>query len=502
MHQYSHSSSAASSSPTANLAPAALPRQKVVVLQGDGIGPEVVAATVRVLNAADAPIDWELSEAGASLFARGVETGVPQQALDAIESCGVALKGPLETPIGFGNKSANVTLRKLFELYANVRPVRTLPGIKTPFSDRAIDFVVVRENVEDLYAGIEYMQTPNVAQCLKLMSRKGCRKIMRFAMELARAEGRKTLHTATKANIMKMTEGLMKQAMEDLLPTYPDIAGDHLLIDNCAHQMVIAPEQFEVIVTSNMNGDIISDLGAGLVGGLGVAPSANIGAHAAMFEAVHGSAPQIAGKGVANPTALLLSAVMMLRHLGLFDHANRIESAVFVTLAGRQDLTGDLAPKGQGVSTNAYVDRIISNLGNALPGVDPRIYSNITLAAEGDRDHHPAVRELVGLDVYVDYIGDVYELGQRLEAHCADSDWQLKLISSRGTVVYPENNPNTDLVDHWRCRFVARHPATPVTDEAVQKLLSHLHDQVSWMHLEKLYRFDGKDAFSKAQGES
>ncbi|MFN8819612.1 MAG: isocitrate/isopropylmalate family dehydrogenase, partial [Holosporaceae bacterium] len=232
MHQYSHSSSAASSSPTANLAPAALPRQKVVVLQGDGIGPEVVAATVRVLNAADAPIDWEVSEAGASLFARGVETGVPQDALDAIESCGVALKGPLETPIGFGNKSANVTLRKLFELYANVRPVRTLPGIKTPFSDRAIDFVVVRENVEDLYAGIEYMQTPNVAQCLKLMSRKGCRKIMRFAMELARAEGRKTLHTATKANIMNMSAGLMTQARADRRATSPVIVGDPVVIEN------------------------------------------------------------------------------------------------------------------------------------------------------------------------------------------------------------------------------------------------------------------------------
>ncbi|MBM3602611.1 MAG: isocitrate dehydrogenase, partial [Alphaproteobacteria bacterium] len=330
---------------------------------------------------------------------------------------------------------------------------------------------------------------------------KGGRKIMRFAKELAKAEGRKTLHTATKANIMKMTEGLMKQAMEELLPAYPDIVGDHLLIDNCAHQMVIAPEQFDVIVTSNMNGDIISDLGAGLVGGLGVAPSANIGASAAMFEAVHGSAPQIAGKGVANPTALLLSAVMMLRHLGLFEHANRIESAVFVTLAAGQDLTGDLAPKGQGVSTNAYVDRIISNLGNSLPGAVPRTYSNITLSPEGDRDLHPAQRDLVGLDIYVDFAGDVYELGQQLEAHCQHSDWQLKLISSRGTVVYPKSNPNTDLVDHWRCRFVARHPAVALDDDVVQKLLSTLHNQVSWMHIEKLYRFDGMDGFSKAQGE-
>jgi isocitrate dehydrogenase len=494
---------AAEYKPASSPLAASQPRHKVVVLSGDGIGPEVVDATMRVLNAAGAPIDWEVSEAGASLFARGVETGVPQAALDAIESCGVALKGPLETPIGFGNKSANVTLRKLFELYANVRPVRELPNVKTPFYGRNIDFVVVRENVEDLYAGIEYMQTPNVAQCLKLMSRKGCRKIMRFAMELARAEGRKTLHTATKANIMKMTEGLMKQAMEDLLPAYPDIKGEHLLIDNCAHQMVIAPEQFEVIVTSNMNGDIISDLGAGLVGGLGVAPSANIGAKASMFEAVHGSAPQIAGKGLANPTALLLSAVMMLRHLEAFEHADLVEQAVLLTLANGLELTGDLAPKGQGASTNAFVDRIISNLGSRLPGVEPRLYSSIQLTPEGDFDYHPANRELIGVDVFIDYVGDVYSLGHQLEAHCRNTIWQLKLISSRGTVVYPENNPNTDLVDHWRCRFTPRDSsASNLADREVQDLLGHLAEHVSWMHIEKLYRFDGKDSFSKAQGES
>ena len=223
------------------------------------------------------------------------------------------LKGPLETPVGFGEKSANVTLCKLFETYGNIRPVRELPGVVTPYSGRGIDLVVVRENVEDPYAGIEHMQTPGVAQCLKLISRKGCEKIVRLAFELALAEGRKRVHCATKSNITKLTEGLLKHTFEEIAPEYPDIEAQHIIIDNCAHQLVKKPEQFDVIVTTNMNGDIISDLTSALVGGLGFAPSANLGNDVAIFETVDGSAPKHAGKNVINPTAVILSAVLMLR---------------------------------------------------------------------------------------------------------------------------------------------------------------------------------------------
>src|SRR5580698_9169494 len=258
----------------------------VTAIAGDGIGPEVMQAVQRILAAASAKIAWEDAEAGAAVFRRGIASGCPQETLDSIARTGLALKGPLETPVGYGEKSANVTLRKYFELYGNIRPVRELPGIRTPFSGRGIDMVIVRENVEDLYAGIEYMQTPGVAECLKLISRKGCEKIVRLAFELAKAEGRKKVHCASKSNIMKMTEGLLKRTFEEIAPQYPEFESQHIIIDNCAHQLVKKPEQFDVIVTTNMNGDIISDLSSALIGGLGFAPSANLGSSIAIFEAV------------------------------------------------------------------------------------------------------------------------------------------------------------------------------------------------------------------------
>ncbi len=242
----------------------------VTLIPGDGIGPECVTAAQRILEAAGAPIAWEECEAGAEVFKKGLPSGVPAETMDSITRTRVALKGPLETPIGFGEKSANVTLRKLFETYANVRPVREMPGVKTPYSGRGVDLVVVRENVEDLYAGIEYMQTPGVAECLKLISVKGSEKIARFAFEYARSEGRASVACATKANIMKMTEGTMKRVFEQVAPDYPEIESWHVIIDNCAHQLVKRPEQFDVIVTTNMNGDIISDESSALIGGLGL----------------------------------------------------------------------------------------------------------------------------------------------------------------------------------------------------------------------------------------
>ena len=350
----------------------------VTLIAGDGIGPEVATAARRIVDATGAPIEWELHEAGAEVFKKGLPTGVPQDTIDSIARSRVVLKGPLETPVGFGEKSANVTLRKLFETYANIRPARELPGVVTPYSGRGIDLVVVRENIEDLYAGIEHMQTPGVAQCLKLISRKGCEKIVRLAFEFARAEGRTSVACATKANIMKLTEGLMKRTFEEIAPEYPDIESWHVIVDNCAHQLVKRPEQYDVIVTTNMNGDILSDLTSGLIGGLGFASSANIGSEAAIFEAVHGSAPKYAGKDVINPTAMIGAAVMMLRHLELFDEAARIENGLLATLEDGI-VTRDVAGDEGSVGTVAFTDAIIERLDRQSPSYHAREFRPIKL---------------------------------------------------------------------------------------------------------------------------
>jgi isocitrate dehydrogenase len=482
-------------------------KAKVTALPGDGIGPEVMRATMRILEAANAPIEWEFAEAGGEVFKKGLVTGVPRETLDSIARNGLALKSPLETPVGYGGKSANVTLRKHFELYANIRPVRELPGVTTPFTGRGIDMVIVRENVEDVYAGIEHMQTPTVAQCLKLMTAPGCERIVRAAFSLAKAEERKKVTTATKANIMKLTEGLMKRVSEKVGVEFPDVKQDHIIIDNCAHQLVIAPEQFDVIVTSNMNGDIISDLAAGLVGGLGIAPSSNLGDHVAMFEAVHGSAPQIAGKGLANPTALLSAAIMLLRHISAFDVAEEIEQALFITLAEGRNLTGDLSPRGHGVGTAAFTEQVIANLGRTS-NLPSRHYQKIELQAWPELTAHiePGTRELVGIDVFLETDLAAQPLGEALEAIAEDSAFRLSGISNRGVQVYPTTGGHTFLVDHFDCRFMLKTPIPLNVSRAngtpeITDLLARIGAKYSWMHVEKLQRFDGKDGFERPQGE-
>ncbi len=479
-------------------------RVTVTAIAGDGIGPEVMGATKRILAAAGAQVDWEDAEAGAEVFKKGIPTGAPQETLDSIGRTGIALKGPLETPVGFGEKSANVTLRKFFEMYGNIRPVKELPGIKTPYSGRGIDMVIVRENVEDLYAGIEHMQTPGVAQCLKLISDVGCERILRLAFALAKAEGRDNLACATKANIMKMTEGMLKRVFERVGPSYPDIKQTHMIVDNCAHQMVIAPEQFDVVVMTNMNGDILSDLAAGLVGGLGVAPSANIGDRAAMFEAVHGSAPQIAGKNLANPTALLLSAVMMLRHVGDFATAEKVEQAVYVTLEEGKNLTGDIAPRGQGVGTDAYVGQVISNLGRTSRFAAPRAYNRFELPVWADKTHHiePKTRELVGVDVFIESPLTADALGASLAGLVEGSGFKLQSLGNRGAQVWPATGGQTYMVDHFRARFLLQQATNTQAEGEISNLLSRISAKHIWMHVEKLQRFEGEDGFAKSQGEA
>jgi isocitrate dehydrogenase len=476
-------------------------RHAVTVIPGDGIGPECVAAAVEIVNATGVGIDWVERHAGERVFKQGIASGVPQDTIDSINSTRVVLKGPLGTPVGFGEKSANVTLRKLFETFANIRPVRELPGVVTPYTGQGIDLVVVRENVEDLYAGIEHMQTPDVAQCLKLISAKGSEKIIRTAFEFARSEGRQSLACATKANIMKLTEGEVKRTFERIAPEYPDIKSWHVIIDNCAHQLVKKPGQFDVIVTTNMNGDIISDLTSALVGGLGFAPSANLGNGIAIFEAVHGSAPKYAGKDVINPTAVILSSVMMLKYLGEFEAAAAIEHAVLTTLLDGK-LTGDVVGYDKGVKTSEYTKAVIKNLGRKADGWKVRTAKPIKMPElSRNQVFRPAkTKEVVGADIFVESAVVPAELGPSLEAIAAQAPLKLKMISNRGTKVYPDGNPNIDCVSQHRCRFMTR-SGSPIAFDDALALARKINETHEVCHIERLLRIDGADGFTKAQGE-
>jgi len=475
-------------------------KTSVTLLSGDGIGPEVSAATVRLLEAAGAKIHWEEAIAGERAFSAGIASGVPQETIDSISKTKLVLKGPLATPIGYGQKSANVTLRKFFETFANIRPAKEIPGVPSAFSGRGIDLVVIRENVEDLYAGIEHMQTPNVAQCLKLITRLGSQRIADAAFRYAKAEGRKRVTVATKANIMKLTEGLFKSEFEKAAKIYPEIQADHMLIDNCAHQLVMKPENLDVIVTTNMNGDIISDLASGLVGGLGFAPSSNIGYEVAMFEAVHGTAPDIAGKGLANPTAMIQSAVMLLRHIGDFKVAERIESALFNTLkSGVQ--TRDIKSVDS-VSTSEFIDAIIGNLSSGDESA-LRKYERLELVplSQQETDYLPGSRKKKGADIFIESNENPSIMAEQLSELIMGTPYRLKMISNRGTQVWPPTGATPTLVDCHRCRFVIEDYSSWHTD-SILGLLERVGKKFRWMHVEKLENLDGEDVFTKAQGES
>ena len=475
-------------------------KKRITVIPGDGIGPEVISAALKVIEATGVDIEPEVCLAGAGAFEKGIESGVPKETIESIERTKVVLKGPLETPIGYGNKSANVTLRTLFETFGNLRPVRELPGVTTPFTGRKLDIVIVRENVEDLYTGIEYMQTPGVAQALKIITRTGCEKIVELAFEFAVAARRRRVHCATKANIMKLTEGMLQHTFEEIAPRYPQIEAKHILIDNCAHQLAMRPEQFDVIVTTNMNGDILSDLTSGLTGGLGFAPSANIGNDAAIFEAVHGSAPDIAGKNVANPTAIILSAAMMLRHIGEGEAADDIEQAVLVTLESGMR-SGDMAGTGKASSTTEFADAIISNL-----GLDSRTGSAGDFLAVHIPESTPEVaavpvsrRIVTGVDVYLESKLQPDDLAAALNLICEDTTLTLHMIGNRGSTVYPSEDRTVTLVDHYRCRFMKKARSDTLTNSEILSLLTKIGEEHTWMHVEKLQQFDGEDAFSRTQ---
>ena len=445
--------------------------QAVTLIPGDGVGPEVAESARKIVDATGVKIDWQVHEAGAEVFKKGLATGVPDDTITSIEQTRVVLKGPLATPIGFGEKSANVTLRKLFETYANIRPVREMPGVPTPYSGRGIDLVVVRENVEDLYAGIEHMETPDVAQTLKLISRKGCEKIVKLAYALAEAENRTNVACATKANIMKMTEGLLKRTFEDIAPEHPEIDSWHVIVDNCAHQLVKRPEQFEMIITTNMNGDILSDLTSALVGGLGFAPSANLG-----------------------------TAVLMLRHIGELEAASSIENSVMATLASgvrTRDVMGDEGSVG----TTAYTEAIIANLGKSVPEWTARPVKKIVMPVPRKEAAFviPESVELIGVDVFFQTEETPDKVGEAAQRLAEGTVLELKMVECRGTQVWPKTRAQLDPTDVMRARFISR--GSVITSDDILELLGRFGGRFNWVHVEKLRMFDGEPSFSRAQGE-
>ncbi len=478
----------------------------VAVAYGDGIGPEIMNATLRILDAAGAPLQYEPIELGQAVYLRGVTAGIEESAWEAIRRNRVLLKAPITTPQGSGYKSLNVTLRKSLGLYANVRPaVAYAPFVRT--SHPQMDVVIVRENEEDLYGGIEHRQTDQVVQCLKLVTRPGCQRIIRHAFEYARRNGRRKVTCMTKDNIMKKTDGLFHQVFQEIAAQYPDIASDNLIIDIGAARLADTPEMFDVIVTLNLYGDIISDIAAQVAGSVGLAPSANIGMHAAMFEAIHGSAPQIAGQNIANPSGLLLSAVMMLVHLGQTSVAQTIHNAWLRTIEEgihTADIYAD-AISTRRVGTREFADAVIDRLGEEPRTLPAARYSASTLPIEAEEDfaiqHTPAVKELVGIDVFLDWGGtDPNALGDSLRA-AGSERLHLSMITNRGVKVWPNGLPETFCTDHWRCRFHAAVDATVTQQDLLDLLASVNRHGFECIKTENLYTFNGQPGYSLGQGQ-
>ena len=337
-------------------------KHKVTLLPGEGIGPEASAAVRRILDASGVQIEWEVLEARAENTDKatiGAEV-LNNSAIESVRRNKVALKGPMATAIAGGARSVNVALRKSLELYANLRPVKNLPGVKSHFDN--VDVVIVRENTEDLYSGLEHEVVPGVVESLKIITEKASTRIAKFAFEYARKVGRKKIHAIHKANIMKLSDGLFLKSVRAVAEKYPDIEYKELIVDNACMQIVIDPQQFDILLLPNLYGDVMSDLAAGLVGGLGVVPSGNIGDEGAIFEAVHGTAPDIAGKGIANPTALLMSSILMLNYIGEAFTADRVEQALWKVYREGKHMTRDLGGKA---TTQEFTDAVIA----ALPHV-------------------------------------------------------------------------------------------------------------------------------------
>lgn len=473
----------------------------VTVAHGDGIGPEIMEASLRVLSAAGARLDIERIEVGASVYQAGHGAGIAPEAWDSLRRTRVLYKAPITTPQGGGYKSLNVTIRKTLGLYANVRPVSAYaPFVETRHPD--MDLVIIRENEEDLYAGIEHRQTDEVYQCLKLITRPGCERIIRHAFEFARAQGRRKVTCFTKDNIMKLTDGLFHRVFDEIAAEYRDLEAEHMIVDIGAAMLADTPEAFDVIVVPNLYGDILSDIAAQISGSVGLAPSANLGQGFAMFEAVHGSAPRLAGLDMANPSGLLLAGAMMMAHLGQTRVAERVRNAWARTIEDGVH-TFDIYREGRSrraVGTSEFAEAVIDRMGHRpkrLPVA--RLSPPPAMPAPKPTRRPKARKDLVGVDVFVHHSGTTDSLAEALRP-LGRGRLALRMISNRGVVVWPQGLPETFCTDHWRCRFMAAEGSGRKAD--IIDLLAEMATQgVDFIKTEHLYTFDGQPGFSVGQGQ-
>ena len=478
----------------------------ITVANGDGIGPEIMGATLRILEAAEAPLAIEPIDIGEKVYLAGNSSGIEPSSWESLRRTKVFLKAPITTPQGGGYKSLNVTVRKVLGLYANVRPcVAYHPFVETKHP--SMDVVIVRENEEDLYAGIEHRQTNQVVQCLKLISRPGSEKIIRYAFEYARRNNRKKVTCFTKDNIMKLTDGLFHKIFDEIAAEYSDIENEHWIVDIGAAKLADTPEAFDVVVMPNLYGDVLSDVAAQIAGSVGLAGSANIGEHVSMFEAIHGSAPRRAGQNLANPSGLLLGAVMMLVHVGLTEHAERVHNAWLRTIEDgihTYDIYDESVSK-QKVGTKEFAEAVVQRLGQSPQILKPKKYNKavepMSKAAASAAPVAPQ-KELVGVDVFLDWTkGSANELGDGL-SRLSGEGLKLTMISNRGVKVWPGGHTETFCSDHWRCRFLAESDGAHVFHSQVVSLLGRISGQgYDFIKTEGLYTFDGQRGFSLDQGE-
>ena len=481
--------------------------QRITVAKGDGIGPEIMDATIRILKAAGADLEYDFIEIGKKVYQAGEKSGISQQSWNNLRKNKIFLKAPITTPQGGGYKSVNVTIRKSLSLFSNVRPCRAYtPYVRSHFPK--MDLVIIRENEEDLYAGIEHQQTNEVIQCLKLVSRPGSERIIRYAFEYALAYNRKKITCMTKDNIMKQTDGMFHSLFDEIAAEYPGIETEHRIIDIGAAMIAGRPEAFDVIVTLNLYGDIISDIAAEVAGSVGLGGSANVGENFAMFEAIHGSAPDIAGKGIANPSGLLNGAILMLVHLGQNKVAEKIENAWLKTLEDGIH-TGDIFRKDMSfkrVGTDEFAEEVINRLGQKPLDLTPASFD------ETGRQIHiitkpesAKVKELVGVDVFLDWNENDRNpeiLGKIIDKLPA-THLKLKMITNRGVKVYPDGQPEIFCTDHWRCRFVLTETSNHriAQNEIIHLLQNFASAGLDFIKTENLYNFNGIRGYSLGQGE-
>ncbi|MBS1741785.1 MAG: NADP-dependent isocitrate dehydrogenase [Bacteroidetes bacterium] len=476
---------------------------KITVAKGDGIGPEIMDATLDIILAAGAKIEIDEIEVGEKVYLAGNTSGISPESWETIRRNKIFLKAPITTPQGGGYKSLNVTTRKFLGLYSNVRPCRSLhPFVNTKHP--VMDIVIIRENEEDLYAGIEHQQTDEVVQCLKLISRPGCEKIVRYAFEYAKQQSRKKVTCFTKDNIMKQTDGLFHQVFDEIAKEYPEIENEHWIIDIGAAKLADTPEAFDVIVMPNLYGDVLSDVAAQITGSVGLAGSANIGEECAMFEAIHGSAPRRAGQNAANPSGLLQGAIMMLNHIGQTEVAEKVQNAWLKTLEDgfhTYDIFNAKTSK-LCVGTKEFAKAVIANLGNKPSTLKPVSYaSNAALNLPKYKRKPAAHKTLEGVDVFVHWNGtDPAELAAKIKSIETNGS-KLTMITNRGIKVWPDGFKETFCTDHWRCRFKPEGQTAFDKKDIIILLANAVNENIDTIKTENLYAINGKAVYSLGQGQ-